>query len=136
MQENVGASAARACKWLIDFKRRTGLSGDLCVCLYDSCVVHCPCYERSIWLKAMKLYMFLANGWEYHGRILRYPIDAELNAGWSTKPNKEFSAKLHDDSWMSTPESLKPLEDWLDQAVEFYQNNPAKSVQDYGYACE
>lgn len=136
MQESVGASAARACKWLIDFKRKVGLMGDLSVCLYDSCVVHCPCYERFIWLKALQLYMYLANGWEYHGRILRYPIDAELNAGWSTKPDKVFAEKLHNEEWMATPESLKTIETWLDQTIEFYKNNPAASVKDYGYSCE
>lgn len=136
MQENVGASAARACKWLVDFRRRTGLQGYLAVCLYDSCVVHCPCYERAIWAKAIQLYMFLANGWKYHGRILRYPVDLEFNAGWSTKPDEDFAAKLHDETWQATPESLKPLENWLDTTIQFYKNSPEASVRDYGYSEE
>lgn len=131
MQENVGASASRACYNLIKFGRETGLQGYLAVCLYDSCVVHCPVEERAIWAKALQLYMTEANGWDCGGRILRYPIDSELNAGWSTKPDSEFAKKLHDSSWHPTPDSIKHIEDWLDTAIAQFKNNPELSVTKY-----
>lgn len=131
LQENVAASAARACKWLVDFGLNKDLKGYIAVCLYDSCVIHCPVEEREIWSKALELYMTLANGWEYHGRILRYPIDLELNAGWSTHADKEFHAQLQDATWNPTPDRLSYLNDWLDKMIEFYKNNPTASCQTY-----
>lgn len=128
MQESVGATSARACCWLLDFRRATGLEGYPMVCLYDSVVVHCPVYERAIWMKALRLYMFLANGWQYSDRILRYPIDTELNGGWSTKASKELAERLHNPEWEPTPEKLKPLESWLDSEAKKYESNPTLSV--------
>lgn len=129
MQESVASTAARACCWLLDFRRATSLVGYPMVCLYDSIVVHCPFNERAIWLKALRLYMFLANGWQYSDRILRYPIDAELNGGWSTKAPAELSEHLHNPEWEPTPENLKPLEIWLDSECEKYESNPTLSVR-------
>lgn len=131
MQENVGASAARACYNLINFGRETGLKGYLAVCLYDSCVVHCPVEERAIWSKALTLYMTEMNGWGCGKRVLRYPIDSELNAGWSTKPDANFAEKLHNPDWHPTPDSIKHIEDWLDMSIDMYKNNPELSVTKY-----
>lgn len=124
LQESVGSCAARACAWLTDFKYRIGLKGSLIVCLYDSCVVHCPVEERQVWWKAVKLFMYLRNGYEYEGRILRYPVDEEYNAGWSTKPDRETLAKLQDPTWNPTPEHLRMTENWLDQMCELCEANP------------
>lgn len=131
LQENVAASAARACKNLVDLGMRKDLKGYIAVCLYDSCVIHCPVEERHIWAKALDLYMTQANGWLYHGRVLRYPIDLEYNAGWSTHADPEFHAQLKDASWNPTPDNLISLERWLDDALAFYKNNPMASVQKY-----
>lgn len=131
LQENVASSAARACKNLVDLGMRKDLKGYIAVCLYDSCVIHCPVEERHIWAKALDLYMTQANGWLYHGRVLRYPIDLEYNAGWSTHADSEFHAQLKDSSWKPTPDNLVYLERWLDDALAFYKNNPMASVQKY-----
>lgn len=132
MQESVGASASRACVSMVDFhlrmKEQYGLQGYPCVCLYDSIVVHCPVEERHIWAKALDLFMNLSDGWYTPGGILRYPTDCEFNAGWSTKPDKEFKKQLHDADWNPTPSHLKPVEDWLDAMIQLYTDNPDLSV--------
>lgn len=132
MQESVGASASRACVSMVDFhlrmKEQYGLQGYPCVCLYDSIVVHCPVEERHIWAKALDLFMNLSDGWYTPGGILRYPTDCEFNAGWSTKPDKEFKKQLHDVDWNPTPSHLKPVEDWLDAMIKLYTDNPDLSV--------
>lgn len=128
LQESVAAVAARALKNMVDFSFREGLEGYPCVCLYDSIVVHCPYRERHIWLKALELYMYLANGWAYDGRVLRYAIDAELNAGWSTHPDSEEDQRLKDPNFEPTPDNLKPLEAWLDAMIKLYTEHPELSV--------
>lgn len=136
MQESVGAAAAVACRKLIKFSFTRGLLGYPAICLYDSVVVHCPCNERHIWLKALELFMFKSNGWKYRDRILRYPVDAELNAGWSTKPDKEFHDRLQDSAWEPTPDHLKNIENWLDAQLKLFTIAPALSVQNtrvYGH---
>ena len=132
MQESVGSSASIACKRLLDFSMRFskshGLQGNLITCLYDSCVVHCPVNERHIWQKALDLYMHWSNGWRYGDDILRYTIDCELNAGWSTKAKGEFKEHLHDPDWEPTPENLKPVEEYLDAAIATFKEFPELSV--------
>lgn len=132
MQESVGSSASRACvemvKFFIKFSKSHGLQGYPFVCLYDSIVVHCPCNERSLWQKALDLYMNLSNGWKYGPNILRYPTDCELNAGWSTKPSGEFKDNLHDENWEPLPDNLKPVEALVDSMIAFYTEFPEQSV--------
>lgn len=135
LQESVGASAARACAMLVDFVmefRDQGLLGYPIVCLYDSVVVHCPYNERAIWQKALLLFMTLRVGWMYNDsrgkRVLRYPSDCELNAGWSTAPTKDEAARLHDETWEPTPEHLRNIENILDMQIRYYTKNEIKSV--------
>lgn len=135
LQESVGASASRACVDLVKFAleyREFGLQGGPIVCLYDSVVVHCPYNERSIWQKALLLYMTLKVGWAYNDkrglRILRYPSDCELNAGWSTAPSADMAANLHNQDWEKTPDNLAWIEEALDLQIEYYQNNELESV--------
>ena len=135
MQESVGASASRACVNLVEFAlefRKYGLQGGPIVCLYDSVVVHCPENERAIWQKALLLYMTLKVGWAYNDdrgyRVLRYPSDCELNAGWSTAPVADKAAELHDSEYEQTPDSLKWIEDILDVQIEHYTENENDSV--------
>lgn len=129
LQESVAAVAAIACANLVGFKYKWNLRGSLIACLYDSCVVHCPVEERAIWQKALNLYMTLSNGWKYGDDILRYPTDCELNAGWSTKATGEFKEQLHDPKWMPTPDALKPVEEYLDTAIDFFTKNPEYSIR-------
>lgn len=132
MQESVGSSAAMACAKILAFYHRFkashGLQGYPFVCLYDSLVVHCPVEERSIWKKALDLFMNWSTGWEYHDDILRYPTDCELNAGWSTKPNAELKENLNDDEWNPLPDHLKPVLVWLNSMIQFYKEFPYESV--------
>lgn len=135
LQESVGASAARACCGLLKFvmdNRDQGLKGYPFICLYDSLVVHCPNNERAIWQKALLLYMTLKVGWMYNDvwgkRVLRYPSDCELNAGWSTAPKGEFAANLNDESWEPTPDHLRPIEEDLDRQIAYYKENELASV--------
>lgn len=72
--------------------------------------------------------MYLANGWAYDGRVLRYAIDAELNAGWSTHPDSEEDQRLKDPNFEPTPDNLKPLEAWLDAMIKLYTEHPELSV--------
>ena len=98
------------------------------IILYDSVVTLCPPSERAIWHKAHTLYMWLSNGWRYHGRILRYPIDTELNAGWSVAPVGAQGILLQSKHYLPTPPHLAAVEKWLDDAIAYYTENPEASV--------
>lgn len=129
MQESVASTAAIACIEALAFKMNFNLKGYPMICLYDSIVNHVPCYEREIWSKAMELFMHKSTGWSYDGRLLRYPVDEELNKGWSTKPSKEFKELLANPEWESTPDKLKNVVIWLDTMLELYDNDPRLSIR-------
>lgn len=134
MQESVAATALRATYWLLQFKRKYGLVGVPITVLYDSVVTMCPFEERAIWAKAHELFMFRANGWEYHGRVLTYPIDTEFNAGWSmpykaTIDQKHIGPLLENENFCPTPERLRPVETWLDDSIAFYTANTRASLE-------
>lgn len=137
LQESVGASAARACYWMVDFAlkgaKEYGLRGYPFVCLYDSIVVHCPEEERFLWAKALELFMYKKNGWVYgdDNRILRYAIDTELNAGWSTAPSAEQKANLHNEAYAPLPDRLKPLLQKLEAELAVYTEMPELSVYNH-----
>lgn len=128
LQESVASCAAIALKRMIDFGVRNNLEGYVFICLYDSIVVHCPEHEREVWAKALELYMHASNGWAYEGRILRYKIDLEYNAGWSLAPSEEKAAQLKDPTYMPTPEKLTPVVEWLDSMILMYDTDPSLSV--------
>jgi len=133
MQESVAATALRASYWLMQFKRRYGLQGVPITVLYDSVVTMCPFHEREIWKRAHELFMFRANCWEYHARTLNYPIDTEVNAGWSmpykyTVDRKHFAKLLDRADFCPTPERLVPVEKWLDDTLQFFAANPRASL--------
>ncbi len=90
MQESVGATAMRACIWLIKEYKRLGLEAKVMICLYDALVSICPLHERHIVAKLHQLYMTELNTWEYHGVMMNYPIDTEFVFRWSVpKLNKK-----------------------------------------------
>ena len=100
MQESVGATAARACKWLIHAYRRLGMKARVMTCLYDSVVTLCPLEERFLAGRLHQICMSEINGWDYSDesgdRTLRYSIDNEFNWRWSTRPSKEEQKMLGD----------------------------------------
>jgi hypothetical protein len=133
MQESVAATALRAAHWLLLFKRRYNLQGTPITVLYDSVVTMCPYCERVLWAKAHELCMYRANGWEYHGRVLNYSIDTEINAGWSlpykkTQDQRHLHVLLGRDDYLPTPEHLRGVEAWLNQANDFFKANPRASL--------
>lgn len=93
----------------------------------------CPFHEREIWKRAHELFMFRANCWEYHGRILNYPIDTEVNAGWSmpykyTVDRKHFEGLMEAPEFCSTPEALLPVQRWLDASIAFFKEDPHRGL--------
>lgn len=129
LQESVSAVASRALYNCLKFKERFNLKGYVCVCLYDSLVVHCPYSERSLWEKALELFMHLANGWAYGHNLLRYSIDMEYNAGWSTHyKDSAMDEKMKDPSWNPLPDSLHGASEWLDNMTSMYKSQPELSV--------
>lgn len=129
LQESVAAVAARALYGSLKFRDRFNLQGYVCVCLYDSLVVHCPYEERHLWEKALELFMHLSNGWAYGHNLLRYAIDMEYNAGWSTHyTDHEMNEHMKDRSWHPVPEDLKHVDEWLDNAIRIYTEHPEISV--------
>jgi uracil-DNA glycosylase family 4 len=133
MQESVAATALRAAYWLMQFKRRYNLEGVPITVLYDSVVTMCPYHERKLWAKAHELCMYRANGWEYHGRVLNYSIDTEVNAGWSlpykyVPGQRHMDALLSRDEYAPTPSHLRAAEAWLDSSNEFFKQNPRASL--------
>ncbi len=139
MQESVAATAMRAAYHLLCFARKFNLVGRPITVLYDSVVTLCPLHERFIWTKAHEICMYLANGWQYHGRVLRYPIDNKFNTGWGLAPKldsrcKAWHDKIPEKDFAGTPENLKPLEKWLDDVSEFYRKNENASLVFTGLA--
>jgi uracil-DNA glycosylase family 4 len=133
MQESVAATAQKAANWLLEFARKSGLQGRPITVLYDSVVTMCPLNERMLWSKLHTICMYLGNGWEYHGRILRYPIDTDFNVGWSMEPDKHpqfraIASRYKDPGWCGTPEHLKDMEKWLDQWIDYLQANERASL--------
>lgn len=128
MQESVASTAGRAAVWLMDFGRHFKLKGITNICLYDSLATWAPRHERFIWAKAHKLFMQLANGWAYHGRVLRYSIDTEFNLGWSLRPSEAELIYLDDPTHKPTPEHLKAAEQWLDTYIAYYAENEKASL--------
>lgn len=138
MQESVAATAMRAANWLLDFKMRYGLEGVPLTVLYDSVCTLSPSEERFIWDKTHTICMYLANGWEYNGRVLRYPIDTDLNSGWSLGPDKDprykGREKIFSDQSNSRNPALKPMEDWLDTLIEHFKKYERASLNFSGLA--
>jgi hypothetical protein len=120
MQNSVADTAARAANWLLSFAAKNQLMGRPIILLYDSLVTLCPVEERHIWKLAHQLFMCSRNGWEYHGRVLRYPVDTEYNTAWSWKPSKEWKARLYDDSWAPVEEDHKHVMLALQKDLAYY----------------
>lgn len=103
MQESVGATSARACKWLLKAYRRLGMKARPMTCLYDSVVTLCPLEERFLVARLHQICMSEINEWDYDDalgkRTLRYSIDNEFNWRWSTIPDDEDKEKLEDRTW-------------------------------------
>lgn len=103
MQESVGATSARACKWLLHAYRKLGLKARVMTCLYDSVVSLCPLEERFLVARLHDICMSERNTWDYNDeyghRTLRYSIDNDFNWRWSTTPSDEDINKLKDPSW-------------------------------------
>lgn len=96
MQESVGATAARACTWLLRAQIKAQLQSRIGICLYDSCDTWAPLRERFIQKRLHEYYMTDVNTWQYGDRTLQYPIETEFNVGWSARPSKTLR-KLWDD---------------------------------------
>jgi len=130
MQESVASTASRAGNWLLGYGRKHELVGRPMVILYDSVVTLCPLEEREIWVKAHKLYMFVKNGWWYHKRVLTYPIDTEINPGWSTpaKKGSDVFKKLYDMTYAPVPPERQHLLIELDAEIKKYEANPKLGV--------
>lgn len=127
LQESVAATAAIAGRDILDLAIKHGLEGRPITILYDSVVTLCPLHERFIFSKAHTLFMYLKVGWLYGKRVLRYPIDTELNPAWST-PDYSILPTLENPDYHPTPEHLKPLENWLDEMIAYYTENEMASV--------
>ena len=97
----------------------------MCV-LYDSVCTLCPLEEREIWKLAHRVFMYLGNGWAYHGRVLRYPIETELNKRWSFKPSKAEEAAFDAAGLLDTTEATEAIK-WLVRWETFMEKNEVAS---------
>ena len=93
-QESVAATLARACRWLNDWYRKSGMQARACIGLYDSVLTHCPEEERFVCAEAHEVFMHRVNFWRYGPRYMNYPIDTEHVYRWSYKPSKAQKAHL------------------------------------------
>ena len=111
MQESVGATSARACKYALQIYRRLGLQARPMTCLYDSVVTLCPLEERFLVQRLHDVVMSELNTWTYEDqygkRLLKYGVDNEFNYRWSTRPTKAEQAQLDDPAWHPTPAKLE-----------------------------
>jgi uracil-DNA glycosylase family 4 len=114
MQESVGATSARACKWLLKAYRKLKLQARPLTCLYDSVVTICPLEERFLVARLHQLCMSVHNTWaysdDYGDRTLTYTIDNEFNYRWSTRPSDEDQKQLDDRTWHAPDSKLTFLE--------------------------
>lgn len=94
-QESVAATSARACNWLLEEYRNTGMQARPMVCLYDAVCTLCPISERHEVKRLHQEFMCDKNTWTYHDRELKYPIDTDYCIKWSTKPTKEQKTLLY-----------------------------------------
>ena len=113
-QESVGATAARACKWLMNSYRKLGLQARIMTCLYDSVVTLCPLEERFLVGRLHQICMSEINTWDYTDepggpRTLQYSIDNDFNWRWSTKPSKEEQQMLDDPTFHPPTKRLEVL---------------------------
>lgn len=138
MQESVAATAMRATNWMQDFARKYQLDGVPMTVLYDSVCTLSDAKERFVWAKAHAVCMYLANGWEYHGRVLRYPIETDLNSGWSLSPEKDprykHNPRIFKDPDSTTDEKLAALSTWLDSLIDYFKRNERASLSFTGLA--
>lgn len=118
MQESVGATAARAGTWLLAAKYANNLQGYQLSILYDAVTTLCPLHEREIWKAAHELYMHRLNSWNYDGRILRYPIDTDLNTAWSEKASGDAKINLNNPEFEKTPVRLLPVLAWFRMQIK------------------
>lgn len=128
MQESVAAVALRAGSALLRFKYQWGLRGYPIALLYDSAVSHCPLEEREVWQLAQELYLYWANGWLYDDRILRYPVDFELNAAWSAAPPKNVLKIWEDPTFKPSEGKILMAKKWLEARIQYYKDFPMASV--------
>lgn len=114
MQESVGCTSARACKWLLKAYRKFGMQARVMTCLYDSVVTLCPLEERHLAARLHQLFMSDVNSWTYSDergdRTLRYTIDNEFNWRWSTRPKKDEKEQLEDPDFRPASAKHKFLE--------------------------
>lgn len=129
MQESVGSTAARAANWLLKFKFKFELEGRPTAVLYDSVVTLSPNHERHVWKAAHDLFMWLANGWLcVENRVLRYPVDHELNQSWSFAPTPD-QQKLIDSSPESDRPNVREAAKWLAHYIELVRDDEQLSVE-------
>lgn len=115
-QESVGATSARACKWLLHAYRKLGLEARPMTCLYDSVVTLCKLEERHLVARLHEMFMSEFNVWHYDDelagpRTLQYTIDNEFNWRWSTAPPKDEQETLADRNYHPATARLNFLED-------------------------
>jgi len=116
MQESVGSTSARACKWLLHSYKKLGLEARPMTCLYDSVVTLCTLEERHLVARLHELFMSELNTWDYddeHGgkRTLKYTIDNEFNWRWSTAPPKAETDELKSMEFHPATGKVKFLQD-------------------------
>lgn len=129
MQESISATSARASSWLLRFKFKFGLEGRPMAVLYDSVVTLCPNHERHVWKAAHDLFMWLVNGWQcVEGRVLRYPVDHELNQSWSFAPTPD-QQKLIDSSPVSDQPNVLAAAAWVEHYTELVRDDEQLSVR-------
>jgi uracil-DNA glycosylase family 4 len=111
-QESVAATAIRAANYLLRLKMTYSLDGRPGAVLYDSAVTFNPAEERELWRLAHDVFMYLGNGWEYHDRVLRYPVDHELNKSWSWSTTEQEAAEIQSVD-ISREDKIVALTAWL-----------------------
>jgi hypothetical protein len=122
LQESVASTSAIASTRLLKFGRDNGLLGRPMVLLYDAIVTLCPDEEVPVWKKAHELFMYRSTVWRYEDRLLNYPIETEINRGWSSGEIKEGFPEF--------PENprLRQIVEELDKEIAKYANDPSLGV--------
>jgi uracil-DNA glycosylase family 4 len=116
MQTSVADTASRAAVNLTATYRAFGMDARVIAVLYDSVVTLCRKKERFAVKELHQLYMCDLNGWNYHGRTLKYPIDTEFNYRWSCRPSKDEQKLLDCPTWQADQSLTEKINNYANEA--------------------
>lgn len=99
LQHSVASVSAKACLKLSRYFEEHGMKAKVIALLYDSIVTECPYHERFRVAELHQKFMTDETKEIYGENVLQYPIETEMNIGWSRRPSESVIANFSDTTW-------------------------------------